>query len=103
MILAHGKPLKITHIMHKANINCQNLKESLEFLITQGLAENRMNIEKHTVFSAYTITQKGINALGHFNELNQALPIVGRQTSMIPLFTKDRQFSENFVLVQTRQ
>lgn len=32
-VLAHCDPLKLTHIMYKANVNCNILKEYLDFLI----------------------------------------------------------------------
>ena len=35
-------PLKLTHIMYKANVNCTVLKEYLDFLIKQGLIEERV-------------------------------------------------------------
>jgi len=30
-VLAHRGPLKLTHIMYKANVNCSVLKEYLDF------------------------------------------------------------------------
>ncbi len=40
-VLAHRGPLKLTHVMYKANVNCSVLKEYLDFLIKQGLVEER--------------------------------------------------------------
>lgn len=40
-VLAHKGPLKLTHVMYKANVNCCVLKEYLDFLIKQGLVEQR--------------------------------------------------------------
>ena len=34
-------PLKLTHVMYKANVNCSILKEYLQFLIEQGLVEEK--------------------------------------------------------------
>jgi len=75
MVLAVGKPLKITNIMQKANLNCNKLKELLEYLISIGMAEKRNEIEKHTEYGFYVITQKGINTLRYFKDLNPLLPI----------------------------
>ena len=37
--LARKGPLKLTHVMYKANVNCNVLKEDLDFLIKQTLVE----------------------------------------------------------------
>jgi predicted transcriptional regulator len=71
--LAHRGPLKLTHIMHKTNVNCIILKEYLEFLIKQGLVEERTIREKSTVF---VVTERGITVLKYFRELTRVLPIV---------------------------
>jgi len=75
-VMARGKPLKLTHIMQKANLNCNTLKETLAYLIGLGMAEKRMQMENHTVYASYGITQKGITTLRYFKDLNQVLPIV---------------------------
>jgi len=72
-VLAQRGPLKLTHIMYKANVNCNVLKEYLDFLLKQGLIEERMAGKSRTVFAA---TQRGITVLKYFRELKQALPIV---------------------------
>jgi predicted transcriptional regulator len=71
-VLAHTGPLKLTHIMYKANLNCTVLRKQLEFLIKEGLVENR-TIKKSTVFS---ITQQGLTVLKYFREITQDLPII---------------------------
>lgn len=71
--LAQKGPLKLTHIMYKANVNCSILNESLELLIKQELAEKRTIKNEHIVFS---ITQRGITILKYFRELTQALHII---------------------------
>ena len=38
-VLAQRGPLKLTHVMHKANLSCSMLKGCLEFLIKQGVVE----------------------------------------------------------------
>jgi predicted transcriptional regulator len=72
-VLTQKGSLKVTHIMYKVNINCSILNEHLDFLIKQGLVEERNGIKKQT---AYVITQRGITVLKQFNELKQVLPII---------------------------
>lgn len=72
-VLAKKGPLKVTHIMYKANVNCSILNESLELLIKQELAEKKTIKNEHIVFA---ITQRGITILKYFRELTQALPII---------------------------
>ena len=71
-VLALTGPLKLTHIMYKANVNCSILNEYLDFLIKQGLVEKRTIEKEHIVFA---ISQRGKNILKYFHELTQALPI----------------------------
>ena len=72
-VLAHRGPLKLTHVMYKANVNCSVLKEYLDFLIKQGLVEERTHGKCRVV---YSVTQRGIEVLKYFRELKQVLPIV---------------------------
>ena len=72
-VLAHRGPLKLTHIMYKANVNCKVLKEYLDFLTNQNLIEERIVGKSRIVFS---ITQRGITVLKYFRELKEVLPIV---------------------------
>jgi predicted transcriptional regulator len=81
-VLAHRGPLKLTHIMYKANVNCVVLKDYLEFLLKQGLIEERMVRKNGVVFA---ITQKGITVLKYFRELSMALPIVEETRSQMPI------------------
>jgi hypothetical protein len=43
-VLALRGPLKLTHVMYKANVNCSILKEYLESLIQQGLVEEPLSV-----------------------------------------------------------
>jgi len=72
-VLSHRGPLKLTHIMYKANVNCSVLKQYLDFLIQQNLVEERTIGKKRTV---YAITQRGITVLKHFRELKTVLPLI---------------------------
>ena len=80
-VLAQRGPLKLTHIMYKANVNCSVLKEYLDFLLKQGLVEERMAGKNKTVFA---ITQRGITVLKYFRELKQVLPIIEEARSRLP-------------------
>ena len=71
-VLALRGPLKITHIMYKANLNCDVLKECLTFLIKQGLIEERKAGKRNVV---YANTQRGTQVIKFFKELDKALPI----------------------------
>jgi predicted transcriptional regulator len=81
-VLAHRGPLKLTHVMYKANVNCSVLKEYLEFLIKQGLVEERTAGKRRVV---YAITQRGITVLKYFRELKQVLPIVEEARNQAPV------------------
>ena len=82
-VLAHKGPLKLTHVMYKANVNCCALKEYLDFLMKQGLIEER-TVRKERV--VYAVTQRGITVLKYFKEIKQVLPIVdeARNQAAIP-------------------
>jgi predicted transcriptional regulator len=72
-VLAQKEPLKVTHIMHKANINCSILKGHLNFLIQQGLIEEHNTVKQQVV---YAVTQRGKTVLKHFTEIKQVLRII---------------------------
>ena len=81
-VLAQRGPLKLTHVMYKANVNCSVLKEYMVFLIKQGLVEEKAIGKRRVV---YAVTQRGIMVLKYFRELKQVLPIVeesGNQMSV---------------------
>jgi predicted transcriptional regulator len=82
-VLAQKGPLKLTHVMYKANVNCSVLKEYLDFLLKQGLIEQRTVGKQRIV---YAISQRGITVLKYFKELKQVLPIVeeARSQVMVP-------------------
>ena len=70
-VLANHGPLKLTHVMHKTNINCSLLKEHIEFLTKHGLIEER-SVRKERI--VYLITQRGTTILRFFKELKEELP-----------------------------
>ncbi len=72
--LARHGPLKLTHVMYKANVNCSVLKQSLEFLIQHKLVEEQtLHKKRHKTRNVYAITERGLTVLKHFRELNSAL------------------------------
>jgi len=81
-VLARRGPLKLTHIMYKANVNCSVLSEYLEFLLKQELVEER-HVKKSRI--VYAVTQRGITVLKLFRELKQALPIVEEDKRQTPI------------------
>ena len=70
-VLARKGPLKLTHVMYKANVNCNVLKNYLVFLAKQGLVEERIIAKERAVF---IVTQRGISVLNNFRNLTEALP-----------------------------
>ncbi|RJS79519.1 transcriptional regulator [Candidatus Bathyarchaeota archaeon] len=82
-VLAHRGPLKLTHIMYKANVNCSVLKQYLDFLIKQNLVEEKTVGKRRVV---YMITQRGIRVLKAFRELEEVFTVLedGRARPPIP-------------------
>jgi predicted transcriptional regulator len=80
-VLAHKGPLKLTHIMYKANVNCSVLKQYLDFLIEQELVEEQTVGKKRIV---YAITERGLTVLKYFRELKTMLPVVEEGGVKIP-------------------
>jgi predicted transcriptional regulator len=71
-VLSLKGQLKLSHIMHKSNVNFKVLKEQLEFLIKNKLVEEKILRKERVV---YGITQKGIKVLKYFGEIEQVSPI----------------------------
>jgi predicted transcriptional regulator len=67
--------------MYKANVNCSVLKEYLDFLMKQGLVEERPMGKRRIV---YAVTQRGLMVLKYFRELKQVLPILEEDQRGIP-------------------
>ena len=81
-VLAQRGPLKLTHIMYKANVNCSILKEYLDFLVKQGLVDERIVGKQRVV---YAVTQRGVTVLKYFREIEQVLPIVEEARNSMPV------------------
>ena len=69
-LAVHGS-LKVTHIMKKANVNCNVLKKYLVFLIKQGAVEEKCIATEKMV---YSITEHGLYLIRCFEKLNQMIP-----------------------------
>jgi predicted transcriptional regulator len=83
-VLARYGPLKLTHVMYKANVNCSVLKQSLNFLIQQRLVEEQTSHKKRGKKRvSYAITEKGRTILQYFRELDIALQVT-EETNKIP-------------------
>jgi predicted transcriptional regulator len=75
-VLAQHGPLKLTHIMYKANVNCSVLKENLDFLTKQHLIEEQIKHKKRNKTKVrYAITERGRIVIKYFNVVNVALHI----------------------------
>jgi predicted transcriptional regulator len=80
-VLAQRGPLKLTHIMYKANVNCSVLNEFLDFLLQKELVEER-TVRKNRI--VYAITQRGITVLKYFGDLKRMLPIEEEEERHVP-------------------
>ncbi len=80
-VLSFKGPLKLTHIMYKSNVNCNVLSDHLDFLMKNGLVEERA-VEKQRV--VYALTQRGIGLLKAFREIKQVLPIAEEEKRQAP-------------------
>jgi predicted transcriptional regulator len=81
-VLAQRGPLKVSHIMYKANVNCNILKEYLDFLIKQGLIEERV-VRKSSV--VYANTARGTEVIKFFRELDKALSVKEEDGKILPV------------------
>ena len=82
-VLAHHGPLKLTHIMYKANVNCSVLKQYLDFLIQRNLVEEQTFRKKKNKRVVYAVTERGRTVLEYFRKLNSALQIT-EEANKIP-------------------
>ena len=86
-VMAQNGPMKLTHVMYKANVNCSVLKENLGFLLQQNLIEEQITVKKRNKTKIrYAITEKGRTVIKYFNEVNRVLQIT--EESKIPLLIR---------------
>jgi predicted transcriptional regulator len=84
-VLAKNGPLKLTHVMYKANVNCGCLKEYLDFLMQQDLIEEQILRKKRNKTKIrYAVTERGKTVLKYFNEVSKAFQVAG-EANTIPL------------------
>ena len=69
-ILAQKGPLRLTHIMYKANVNCTALKSYLDSLCQQSLVEEQVIQKRKSKKVVYNITDTGRTALNYFKEIS---------------------------------
>ena len=75
--LARYGPSKLTHVMYKANVNCNTLKQYLAFLIQHNLVEEQtLHKKRHGTRVVYAITERGLTVLKYFREINTALQMI---------------------------
>lgn len=79
-ILDHIGPLKLTQVMYIANVNCNILKDALDFLMKQGLVEEKIIKRSSKI---YAITQLGVSVLEQFRELKATLPIIEEHYDLV--------------------
>lgn len=86
-VMAQNGPMKLTHIMYKANVNCSVLKETLDFLIQQNLVEEQITVKKRNQTKVrYAVTEKGITVLKYFNKVDEALQLT--EDASIPMLIR---------------
>ncbi|MFH1327833.1 MAG: DUF4364 family protein [Candidatus Bathyarchaeota archaeon] len=71
--LAQYGPLKLTHIIYNANLNCNSLKQLLDHLIKNGLVEEQKLGKKRKL---YSITEKGQRVLEYTRKIDNYLPLM---------------------------
>ena len=76
-------PLKLTHIIYKANVNCITLKEYLDFLMEHSLVEERpLPKRRQGTTVIYAITERGLLVLKCFRELDNVLHITNEKRNI---------------------
>ncbi len=78
-VLAYRKPLRLTHITQKANLNGAKTKEYLTLLTAKNLIEK--SILGKSCALVYSITPQGLTALRKFEELTQTLPLAENENA----------------------
>ncbi|MEM2995802.1 MAG: winged helix-turn-helix domain-containing protein [Candidatus Bathyarchaeia archaeon] len=87
------KPLTISHIAYETNMHCEILKQRLNFLIKNGLVEER-NFGRKTL---YAITEKGIavfktlNFQKYLQKVMDTIRILDEATHIIPTISEEQQ------------
>jgi predicted transcriptional regulator len=80
-VLAENEPLNLTQIISKSNVDCRTLKEQLDFLMKNGLAEVKTLKKGKTV---YAITARGTEIIRSFSEIKQVFPLEEVENKQAP-------------------
>ena len=68
-------PLRLTHLMYMANLNCKVLKQYLDLLIQRNLVEEQKQKRDKWL---YAITEEGLKALTYYKQLDNAFKMTAR-------------------------
>jgi predicted transcriptional regulator len=81
-VLEQKGPLKVSHIMNEVNVNINVLNGCLDFLIKQGLIEERVVGDSSAV---YANTARGTSVVKFFKDLAKALPVKEEDGAILPV------------------
>ena len=82
-VLEDQGPLKLAAIKYETNVDGNILKESLDFLLGQGLVDKQAIRKQRAVFA---VTQRGITILNYFKKLSLHLPIIEEPQTVLKYF-----------------
>jgi predicted transcriptional regulator len=91
-----NKPLTIDHTSYEINVDCTILRQHLDFLIKNGLVEERKS-EKRTL---YAVTEKGIAVLRalsfqkYFGKISNKIRVIDEALEIIRKLEKNEQGKE---------
>jgi predicted transcriptional regulator len=83
-VLEQHHPLKLTHIMHRSNLNCVKAKQFLTFLVRKELVNTRRASGEASIL--YSVTEQGIRVREHFRELIELLPIMEKNEQTVGMY-----------------
>ena len=85
-VLEQRGSLRVSQIMHKANLNCNTLKRCLDFLTKQGLIEEKV-VGKSSV--VYGNTARGAVVVKFFIGLDRTLSVKEEESNIAPVPYRD--------------
>lgn len=84
-VLAQHGPMQLPSIKNQANFKEDLLKQHLDFLIKQGLIEQKVLEENNVV---YVNTNRGKNIAIYFEQQNKPLTVEGKQDVLVGSYRK---------------
>jgi len=78
-LLAYNKPMRVTHITQKANLNSAKTEEFLTLLVTNQLIKK--TFLPKSCSRVYSITQDGLTVLKAFEKIAQTLLFVKKENA----------------------